>query len=106
MEWPSQSPDLNIKDLWIDLKRAEHTRWAKNLKELEAIFGKKWVEVPQTRNELNIWLHKAFTSIHKHSHLLQGVSLSADGAGGQTFALDPFPFLIMKPWMEIEISLK
>lgn len=35
-EWPSQSPDLNpIENLWMDLKRAVHSRSPKNLTELE-----------------------------------------------------------------------
>jgi transposase len=36
LEWPSQSPDLNlIEMLWHDLKRAVHTRHSKNIAELK-----------------------------------------------------------------------
>ena len=49
LPWPSQSPYLNIiKNLWIDLKRAVHARWPKNLTELEALCKEKWMTIPQT----------------------------------------------------------
>ena len=39
LEWPSQSPDLNIiEPLWGDLRRAGLARQLKNLQELEAFF--------------------------------------------------------------------
>ena len=49
---PSQSPDLNIiKNLWIDLKRAVHARWPKNLTEKEVFWKEEWAKIPQTRIE-------------------------------------------------------
>ncbi|CAJ0951919.1 unnamed protein product [Ranitomeya imitator] len=39
LEWPSQSPDLNIiEPLWGHLKRAVHARQPRNLQELEAFY--------------------------------------------------------------------
>ena len=36
LEWPSQSPDLNVIEmLWHDLKRAVHTRHPNNIAELK-----------------------------------------------------------------------
>uniref|UniRef100_A0A3Q3KMZ5 Tc1-like transposase DDE domain-containing protein n=1 Tax=Monopterus albus TaxID=43700 RepID=A0A3Q3KMZ5_MONAL len=52
LEWPSQSPDLNIiENLWVDLKRAVHARRPKNITELEAFCKEEWEKIPSTRIE-------------------------------------------------------
>ena len=52
LEWPSQSPDLNIiENLWVDLKRAVHARRPKNIAELEAFCKEEWEKIPNTRIE-------------------------------------------------------
>ena len=43
LEWPSQSPDLNlIEMLWHDLKRAVHTKHPKNIAELKQFCEEEW----------------------------------------------------------------
>ena len=50
LEWPSQSPDLNIIEaVWGDLKRAVHTRRPANLAELEAFCHEEWAKIPAER---------------------------------------------------------
>lgn len=50
LEWPSQSPDLNIiENVWNDLKRAVHARNPSNLTQLEAFCMEEWSKIPQTR---------------------------------------------------------
>ena len=47
LEWPSQSPDLNIiENLWNDLMTAVHARKPKNLTELEAFCKEEWARIP------------------------------------------------------------
>ncbi|KAG2465277.1 TCB1 transposase, partial [Polypterus senegalus] len=49
LEWPSQSPDLNIiENLWCELKRAVHARKPSNLNELERICKEEWSKIPST----------------------------------------------------------
>ena len=51
LEWPSQSPDLNIiEPLWGDLKRAIHGRQPKNLQEL-AFCQEEWAALPSKVKE-------------------------------------------------------
>lgn len=50
LEWPSQSPDLNIiENLWDDLKRAVHARQPSNLTELEMFCKEEWSKIPSSR---------------------------------------------------------
>jgi hypothetical protein len=50
LEWPSQSPDLNlIKHLWRDLKTAVQRHSTSNLTELERICRKQWEKLPKYR---------------------------------------------------------
>lgn len=50
LEWPSQSPDLNIiEPLWGDLKRAVHARQPKNLQALEAFCQEEWAALPSEK---------------------------------------------------------
>ena len=52
LEWPSQSPDLNIiENLWDDLKRAVHARQPSNLTELEMFCKEEWSKIPSSRNQ-------------------------------------------------------
>ncbi|KAI4881654.1 hypothetical protein NFI96_023697 [Prochilodus magdalenae] len=47
LEWPSQSPDLNIiENLWCHLKRAVHARKPSNLNELEVFCKEEWSKMP------------------------------------------------------------
>ena len=50
MEWPSQSPDLNlIEHLWYDLKVAVHQQNPSDLKELEQFCLEEWAKIPMVR---------------------------------------------------------
>ena len=50
LEWPSQSPDLNIiENLWDDLKRVVHARQPSNLTELEMFCKEEWSKIPSSR---------------------------------------------------------
>ncbi len=50
LEWPSQSPDLNIiENLWCDLKQAVHARKPSNLTELEMFCKEEWSKIPSAR---------------------------------------------------------
>uniref|UniRef100_A0A8C4T6J2 Transposase n=1 Tax=Erpetoichthys calabaricus TaxID=27687 RepID=A0A8C4T6J2_ERPCA len=46
LEWPSQSPDLN---LWRDLKMAVHRRFPSNLMELERCCKEEWAKLAKDR---------------------------------------------------------
>ena len=73
LEWPPQSPDLNIiEPLWGDLKRAVHARQPKNLQELEAFCQEEWAALPA---------EKIKSLIHKYHKRLQAV---IDAKGGNT----------------------
>ncbi|KAG2469162.1 TCB1 transposase, partial [Polypterus senegalus] len=49
LEWPSQSPDLNIiENLWCRLKRAVHAWKPSNLNELEMFCKEEWYKIPST----------------------------------------------------------
>uniref|UniRef100_A0A8C5WF56 Transposase n=1 Tax=Leptobrachium leishanense TaxID=445787 RepID=A0A8C5WF56_9ANUR len=46
LEWPSQSPDLNlIEMLWHELKRAIHTRHPKNIATLKQFSEEEWSKI-------------------------------------------------------------
>ncbi len=50
LEWPSQSPELNlIEHLWRDLKMAVHQRSPSNLMELERSCKEEWEKLPKNR---------------------------------------------------------
>uniref|UniRef100_A0A8C4TJQ3 Tc1-like transposase DDE domain-containing protein n=1 Tax=Erpetoichthys calabaricus TaxID=27687 RepID=A0A8C4TJQ3_ERPCA len=50
LEWPSQSPDLNlIEHLWRDLKMAVHRRFPSNLMELERCCKEEWAKLAKDR---------------------------------------------------------
>jgi len=52
LEWPSQSPDLNItENQWVDLKRAVHSRRPKSTAELDAFCKEEWEKIPNKRIE-------------------------------------------------------
>ncbi|CAJ0936450.1 unnamed protein product, partial [Ranitomeya imitator] len=73
LEWPSQSPDLNIiEPLWGDLKRTVHARQSRNLQELEAFCQEESAALP-SKNIKNL--------IHNYHKRLQAV---IDVTGGKT----------------------
>ncbi|KAG2465062.1 TCB1 transposase, partial [Polypterus senegalus] len=50
LEWPSQSPDLNlIEHFWRDLKMAVHRHFPSNLKELERCCKEEWAKLAKDR---------------------------------------------------------
>ena len=50
LEWPSQSPDLNIiENVWNYLKRAVHARQPSNLTQLETFCKEEWSKIPAAR---------------------------------------------------------
>ena len=50
LEWPSQSPDLNLTEhLWRDLKIAVQQRSPSNLTDLERICREEWEKLPKYR---------------------------------------------------------
>ncbi|KAG2457186.1 TCB1 transposase, partial [Polypterus senegalus] len=50
LEWPSQSPDLNlIEHLWRDLKMAVHRRFPSNLMEFERRCKEEWAKLAKDR---------------------------------------------------------
>ncbi|KAK3558102.1 hypothetical protein QTP86_009893 [Hemibagrus guttatus] len=55
LEWPSQSPDLNlIEMLWHDLKKVVHARKPSNVAELQQFCKDEWAKIPPQRyNRLN-----------------------------------------------------
>ena len=65
LEWPPQSPDLNIiEPLWGDLKRAVHGRQTKNFQELEAFCQEEWAASPSEKiKSLNHKYHKRLQAV-------------------------------------------
>ncbi len=52
LEWPSQSPDLNlIEMLWHDLKQSFHARKPSNVAELKLFCKEEWAKIPPQRCE-------------------------------------------------------
>lgn len=50
LEWPSQSPDLNLRKCMDELmKRAVYRRSPRNLTELKHFCKEEWANVPQSR---------------------------------------------------------
>ncbi|KAK3546720.1 hypothetical protein QTP70_033377 [Hemibagrus guttatus] len=50
LEWPSQSPDLNlIEMLWHDLKKVVHVRKPSNVAELQQFCKDEWAKIPPQR---------------------------------------------------------
>lgn len=50
LDWPSQSPDLNIiENVWYGLKNAVHARRPKNLTELETFCMEEWTRIEPAR---------------------------------------------------------
>ena len=50
LEWPSQSPDLNLTEyLWSDLKRPVHGRHPCNLTDLECFCKEEWANLAKSR---------------------------------------------------------
>ncbi|PKB93625.1 hypothetical protein RhiirA5_303789 [Rhizophagus irregularis] len=49
MDWPSNSPDLNlIENLWAIVKGNVERRMPKNLNELESFMAEEWSAIPDT----------------------------------------------------------
>ncbi len=52
LEWPNQSPDLNlIEMLWHDLKQSFHAWKPSSVAELKKICKKEWAKIPPQRCE-------------------------------------------------------
>ncbi len=52
LEWPSQSPDLNlIEMLWHDLKQSIHDQKPSNVAELKQFCKEEWAKIPPQRCE-------------------------------------------------------
>ncbi len=65
LEWPSQSPDLNlIEMLWHDLKQSIHAWKPSNVTELKQIYKEEWDKIPLQRCERLISSYnKCFISV-------------------------------------------
>ncbi len=52
LEWPSQSPDLNlIEMLWHELKQSFHAWKPSNVAELKQFCKEEWAKIPPQRCE-------------------------------------------------------
>ncbi len=52
LEWPSQSPDLNlIEVLWHDFKQSIHAQKPSNVAELKQLCKEEWAKIPPQRCE-------------------------------------------------------
>ncbi|KAK3565204.1 hypothetical protein QTP86_001015 [Hemibagrus guttatus] len=82
LEWPSQSPDLNlIEMLWHDLKKVVHARKPSNVAELQQFCKDEWAKIPPQRcNRLIASYQKRFIAVvaSKAFHL-DSLNLSTAG---------------------------
>ncbi len=52
LEWPSQSPELNlIEMLWHDLKQSIHARKPSNVAELKQFCKEEWAKIPPQQKD-------------------------------------------------------
>ncbi len=65
LEWPSQSPDLNlIEMLWHDLKQSIHAQKPSNVAELKQFCKEEWAKIPPQRCErLIVSYHKRLIAV-------------------------------------------
>ncbi|KAK1795029.1 hypothetical protein P4O66_010218 [Electrophorus voltai] len=51
LEWPSQSPDLNLTEiLWHDLKKEVYARKPSNVAKLQQFYKDEWAKIPVIAN--------------------------------------------------------
>ncbi|KAK3573829.1 hypothetical protein QTP86_032890 [Hemibagrus guttatus] len=94
LEWPSQSPDLNlIEMLWHDLKRAIHTRHPKNIAALKQFCKEEWSKIPPDHFTEPLSTVEANTAIVD----MWSVTLGAVGAAIAGIILANTDFFLTKP---------
>ncbi len=96
LEWPSQSPDLNlIENLWHDLKQSFHAWKPSNVAELKQFCKEEWAKFlhSDVKDSLpviaNAWLQLLLQSVHNQLSDLGGNYFFHVGPGrfGQLFPL-------------------
>ncbi len=61
LDWPANSPDLNIENLWSIVKRKMRNKRPKNADELKATVKETWASIPPQQ------CHKLITSMPRRT---------------------------------------